>query len=112
MPKTFSVIISPAAEWCLQDIESFKMDSIGAIKAAEFADNLLISNVTAIVEDPKRYRYNGMLADKGFLFRERLDAQNEYRTIYDFDDSQVQILLFISMKQDVVKTLYRYLITR
>lgn len=112
MSHTFSVTLSPAAEWSLLDIESFKIDSIGASRAAEFTDNLLISSVSAILEDPMRYRYNGLLADKGLLFRERLDPDNEYRAIYDVDGSRVIILLFISMKQDIEKMLYRYLITR
>lgn len=112
MPENYEVIVSPAAEWSLQDIESFKVDSIGASKASKFVDDMLLSFIDAIAEDPARYRFNGRLAEKGIMFRERLDPDNEYRVLYDFDGKKIFILIFISMKQDIEKTLYRYLMSR
>ena len=42
------------------------------------------------------------------MLRERLDVESEYRILYDFDGNNIDILLFISMKQDFNKQLYRY----
>ncbi|CNI14002.1 type II toxin-antitoxin system RelE/ParE family toxin [Yersinia pekkanenii] len=106
------IIISPAAEWTLKDIESFKSGTMGPVKAGEFVDNLLISSITAISEDPIRYRFNSMLSDSGVQFRERLDPDSEYRVIYDYDGQTVEILAFVSMKQDLERVLYRYLMYR
>ncbi|WP_186379235.1 type II toxin-antitoxin system RelE/ParE family toxin [Yersinia massiliensis] len=106
------IIIAPAAEWTLKDIESFKSGMMGPVKAAAFVDNLLISSITAISEDPTRYRFNSILSDSGVQFRERLDPDSEYRVIYDYDGQTVEILVFISMKQDLERTLYRYLMFR
>jgi hypothetical protein len=39
-----------------------------------------------------------------------LDPDSEYRVIYDYDGQTVEILLFISMKQDLESALYRYLL--
>ncbi|HDM8302820.1 TPA: type II toxin-antitoxin system RelE/ParE family toxin [Yersinia enterocolitica] len=106
------IIISPAAEWTLQDIESFKSATMGPFKAGEFVDNLLISSITAISEDPVRYRFNSMLSDSGVQLRERLDPGSEYRVIYDYDGQTVETLAFVSMKQDLERFLYRYLMFR
>ncbi|MFL4558254.1 type II toxin-antitoxin system RelE/ParE family toxin [Yersinia kristensenii] len=106
------IIISPAAEWTLKDIESFKSGTMGSVKAGEFVDNLLISSITAINEDPVRYRFNAMLSDSGVQLRERLDPDSEYRVIYDYDGQTVEILAFVSMKQDLERVLYRYLMFR
>jgi hypothetical protein len=61
-----------------------------------------------------RYRYNAMLADKGISIRERLDPDNQYRCLYDFDEQNgvIEILLFVSTKQDLEKMLYRYLVVK
>ncbi|WP_392432462.1 type II toxin-antitoxin system RelE/ParE family toxin [Yersinia sp. HM-2024] len=106
------IIISPAAEWTLQDIESFKSATMGPVKAGEFVDNLLISSITAISEDPVCYRFNSMLSDSGVQLRERLDPDSEYRVIYDYDGQTAEILAFVSMKQDLERVLYRYLMFR
>lgn len=42
------------------------------------------------------------------MLRERLDVESEYRVLYDFDGEHIEILLFISMKQDFDKILYRF----
>ncbi|AFE61333.1 hypothetical protein Q7S_25916 (plasmid) [Rahnella aquatilis HX2] len=42
------------------------------------------------------------------MLRERLDVEGEYRVLYDFDGTNIEILLFVSMKQDFGKLLYRY----
>lgn len=108
MSKQYQVSIAPLAEQCLRDIESYKCGTVGAQQAASFVDNLLMESVTNIMQDPERYRYNVYLSDRGLLLRERLDVEGEYRVLYDFDGSTIDILLFISMKQDFGKTLYRY----
>ena len=66
------------------------------------------------LQDPDRYRYNAMLADKGISIRERLDPDNQYRCLYDFDEQNgvIEILLFVSTKQDLEKMLYRYLVVK
>ena len=108
MSQKYQVLISPLAEQCLKDIESYKSGTVGAQQAATIVDNLLMESVAKIVQDPERYRYNVYLADRGLLLRERLDVDGEYRVLYDFDGSAVHILLVISMKQDFGKMLYRY----
>ncbi|WP_447840820.1 hypothetical protein [Enterobacter bugandensis] len=60
------------------------------------------------MQDSERYRYNVHLSDRGLMLRERLDVEGEYRVLYDFVGSTIEILLFISMKQDFSKTLCRY----
>jgi mRNA-degrading endonuclease RelE of RelBE toxin-antitoxin system len=104
----FSVVVAPLAYQCLADIESYKSGTIGQQQAANFVDNLLTESVTNISEDPERYRFNVYLSDRGLMLRERLDVEGEYRVIYDFDGTHIEILLFVSMKQDFGKLLYRY----
>lgn len=108
MSKQYQVSIAPLAEQCLRDIESYKCGTVGAHQAAIFVDNLLMESVAYIMQDPERYRYNAFLSERGLLLRERLDVEGEYRVLYDFDGNSINILLFISMKQDFGKTLYRY----
>lgn len=108
MSQKYQVLISPLAEQCLKDIESYKSGTVGAQQAATMVDNLLMESVTKIVQDPERYRYNVYLSDRGLMLRERLDVDGEYRVLYDFDGSAVHILLVISMRQDFGKLLYRY----
>lgn len=93
---------------CLEDIESYKSGTIGAQQSASFVDNLLMDSVANILEDPGRYRFNAHLSDRGLMLRERLDVESEYRVLYDFDGTNIEILLFASMKQDYGKLLYRY----
>jgi len=54
------------------------------------------------------YRFNVYLSDRGLMLRARLDVEGEYCVLYDFDGTRIEILLFISMKQDFSKLLYRY----
>ena len=108
MSQKYRVLISPLAEQCLKDIESYKSGTVGAQQAATMVDNLLMESVTKIVQDPERYRYNVYLANRGLLLRERLDVDGEYRVLYDLDGSAIHILLVISMRQDFGKMLYRY----
>ena len=46
--------------------------------------------------------------------RERVDPDNQYRCLYDFDEQNgvIEILLFVSTKQDLEKMLYRYLVVK
>lgn len=108
----FNIVVSPAALKCLLEIESFKSMTMSSAEAAQYVDALFDRSLGAVAEDPARYRYTGFLTDKGLLLRERLDTDSEYRLIYDFNGETIEILLFISMKQDLEKALYRYLITR
>ncbi|WP_210502145.1 type II toxin-antitoxin system RelE/ParE family toxin [Pantoea ananatis] len=108
MSQRYQVLISPLAEQCLKDIESYKSGTAGAQQAATMVDNLLMESVSKIVQDPEIYRYNVYLADRGLLLRERLNVDGEYRVLYDFDGSSIHILLVISMRQDFGKMLYRY----
>ncbi|MDO7832308.1 type II toxin-antitoxin system RelE/ParE family toxin [Providencia sp. CRE-138-0111] len=87
---------------------------MSSIQAAAFVDELLLSSVKAISEDPKPYRPNQMLADNGLLIREWIDITNQYRCLYEFDKqtNNVVILLFISTAQDLEKTLYRHYILK
>lgn len=108
MSEQYLVVIAPLAEQCLKDIESYKSGTVGALQAAAFVDDLLMDSVENISQDPERYRYNVYLSERGLLLRERLDVEGEYRVLYDFTDNTIQILLFISMKQDFGNLLYRY----
>ncbi len=63
-------------------------------------------------EDPVRYRFNSMLSDSGVQLCERLGPDSEYRVIYDYDEQTVEILAFVSIKQDLERFLYRYLMFR
>nr|AAG31734.1 unknown [Erwinia amylovora]AAG31738.1 unknown [Erwinia amylovora] len=67
-----------------------------------------MDSVKNIKEEPRRYRFNAHLSERGLMLRERLDVESEYRVLYDFDGKHIEILLFISMKQDFDKQLYRY----
>lgn len=51
-----------------------------------------------------------MLSGCGVQLCERLDPDSEYRVIYDCDDKTIEILVFVSMKQDLESALYRYLV--
>ncbi|WP_148877518.1 type II toxin-antitoxin system RelE/ParE family toxin [Serratia marcescens] len=110
MPQEIRFTVAPAAEWSLKDIESYKSGTIGAVAAGVFVDNLLLSSLAAIADDPARYRFNAVLAGMGVRLHERWDPDSEYRVIYDYDGQTVEILLFISMKQDLESALYRYLL--
>lgn len=108
MSNQYSIVVAPMAQQCLEDIESYKSGTIGKQQAASFIDNLLMDSVDNIIQDPERYRFNVYLSDRGLLLRERLDVEGEYRVLYDFDGTNIEILLFVSMKQDFGKLLYRY----
>lgn len=108
MSEQYQLVIAPLAEQCLKDIESYKCGTVGAQQAAAFIDNPLMDSVDNISQDPERYRYNAYLSERGLLLRERLDVEGEYRVLYDFVDNTIQILLFVSMKQDFGNLLYRY----
>lgn len=51
MSKQYSIEVAPMAQQCLQDIESYKGGTIGAQRAAELVDNLLMDSVKNIMED-------------------------------------------------------------
>lgn len=108
MSKQYSINVAPTAYQCLQDIESYKSGTIGAQSAAELVDTLLMDSIANIMEDPERYRFNAHLSERGLMLRERLYVESEYRILYDFDGENIDILLFISMKQDFNRQLYRY----
>lgn len=108
MSNQFSIVVAPIAQQCLENIESYNSGTIGPQQAASFVDNLLIDSVTNIIQDPERYRFNVYLSDRGLMLRERLDVEGEYRVLYDFDGTNIEILLFVGMKQDFGKLLYRY----
>lgn len=115
MKKPLDILFSETAIWSLKDAESFKLNyTQNSQEAALFIDDLFNSTVTAISQDPTRYRYNAMLADKGILIRERIDIDSQFRCLYEFNqqNNTVNILLFISTKQDLKSTLYRYLILK
>lgn len=112
MPRQFRISIAPLAEWTLKDIESFKSITIGVSLAAECVDHLLMDSVAAIMQDPERYRFSYLLSQRGLNLRERVDPNSGYRVLYDFDGKSVQILMFLSVKQDFVTTLYRYQIMK
>lgn len=93
----------------LQDLEFFKAQFIVHAEAAKLIDSLLIRSVAAISQDPARYHFNGILADKGIRIREWLDTENDYRCFYDDGDpASVNILLYASMKEDFEAALYRH----
>nr|WP_226374790.1 type II toxin-antitoxin system RelE/ParE family toxin [Pantoea stewartii] len=92
----------------LRDIESYKSLTIGKQQAATFVDHLLMESVEKIMEDTERYHFNVLLSERGLMLRERLDLDGEFRVIYDFDGKNVEILLFVSMKQNFLNQLYRY----
>ncbi|MEG3132377.1 type II toxin-antitoxin system RelE/ParE family toxin [Rouxiella sp. T17] len=112
MSQSYQFDISQTALVSLQDIESFKTVSMGTEGAAEFTDGLLRDSLAAIAEDPERYRINGMLAEMGLSLRERIDPSSQYRVFYDIEGSTVEILFFISMKQDLEKALYRFMMAK
>jgi plasmid stabilization system protein ParE len=106
--EQYQVVIAPLAEHCLREIESYKSGTVGAQQAAAFVDNLLMDSVEKILQDPERYRYNAYLSERGVMLRERLDTEGDYRVLYDLQGDTIQILLFVSMKQDFGNLLYRY----
>lgn len=108
MTRQIRISIAPMAEWTLKDIESYKITTIGPRRAAEFVDHLFRDAIAAVMQDPERYRFSYLLSQRGLNLRERCDPESEYRVIYDFDGQNVQILMFLSMKQDFITTLYRY----
>lgn len=110
--KEQEIIITETALWSLEDAESYKTNYMLAKEASLFIDNLLDSAISAISEDPSRYRYNHELSNKGVSIRERIDLDRQYKCLYDFNEleNKVEILLFVSTKQDFEKMLYRYLI--
>jgi hypothetical protein len=104
-----SITLAETAVTSLQDLEFFKTQFIGNNEAAKLIDDLLLRSVSAISLDPARYRFNGILADKGIRIREWLDTDNEYRCFYDDGDPcRVVILLYASMKEDFESALYRH----
>lgn len=65
MPQEIRFTVAPAAEWSLKGIESYKSGTIGAVAAGVFVDNLLLSSLAAIADDPACYRFNAVLAGMG-----------------------------------------------
>lgn len=115
LKKTVNIRVSETALWSLKDAESFKLSCINNSEtAAVFIDQLFDSAIDAISQDPTRYRYNAMLADKGIAIHERIDVNSQFRCLYEFNEENntVDILLFISTKQDIEGMLYRCLILK
>lgn len=115
LKKTVNIRVSETALWSLKDAESFKLSCTNnSENAAVFIDQLFDSAIDAISQDPTRYRYNAMLADKGIAIRERIDVNSQFRCLYEFNEENntVDILLFISTKQDIEGMLYRCLILK
>ncbi|GIU13908.1 type II toxin-antitoxin system RelE/ParE family toxin [Shewanella morhuae] len=110
--QQYDVKVSEVALWSLQDIESFNAPRFGSEQVADFVDNLLLTSVKSIKEDPSRYRFNARLADKGVKLRERITSDGNYLILYDFDGKSVDILLFMSTKQDLEALLHRYMILK
>ncbi|CDH23526.1 type II toxin-antitoxin system RelE/ParE family toxin [Xenorhabdus bovienii] len=97
---------------CLEDIESFNALRLSPQKAIKITESLLRESITAISDDPKRYRFNASLLDLGLFVRERLDIDRGYRVLYEIKDDLIYILLFLSTKQDLTDALYRHQILR
>lgn len=108
----YTIDVTEVALWSLQDIESFNMTIFGAEQSADFVDDLLNESVAAIAEDPSRYKFSARLADKGVRLRERISPDGKYITLYDFDGEAVEILLFMSTRQDLESLLHRYMIVK
>ncbi len=107
--KEQTITLAETAVISLHDIEFFKSQFIGVEAAASFVDELLSRSISVISADPKRYRYNGILADKGVRVREWLDVENGYRCFYDeLNTFEIIILLYASMKEDFESALYRH----
>ncbi|HDS1207844.1 TPA: type II toxin-antitoxin system RelE/ParE family toxin [Shewanella algae] len=107
-----NTVISDVAIWTLEDIESFYTPYIGADRAADLTESLLRDTVSAIEEDPERYRFSARLADKGVRLRERITPDGQFTAIYDFDGETIEVLLFMSTKQDIESLLHRYMIVK
>lgn len=112
MKTTYTIKIAPTALWSLRDAESWKSFHNDPVSAAQWVDELLQTSIAAIAQDPKRYHHNVMMADKGLLIRERLSVEQGARCLYDVDEETktVEILLFVSMKQDLLSMFYRYVV--
>ncbi|MEQ9773362.1 type II toxin-antitoxin system RelE/ParE family toxin [Pectobacterium jejuense] len=110
MASSYTIKVAPAAVWSLQDAESYKSHYIGIEQAATWSESLFLTSIQAISKDPARYRHNAILSDKGIALRERLSTEDDFRCLYDVDEEHhvIEILLFVSMKQDLEKMLYRY----
>lgn len=108
--KDHAITLTDTAFKSLQDIEFFKSQFIiGPDAAAIFIDSLLSRSISAISDDPQRYRFNGFLADKGIRIREWLDVDKEYRCFYHLSKpNKISILLYASMKEDFESALYRH----
>ncbi|KHT26605.1 hypothetical protein [Pectobacterium carotovorum] len=110
MASSYTIKVAPTAVWSLQDAESYKSHYIGIEQAATWSESLFLTSIQAISQDPARYRHNAILSAKGIALRERLSIEDDFRCLYDVDEEHrvIEILLFISMKQDLEKMLYRY----
>ncbi|MGR7122249.1 type II toxin-antitoxin system RelE/ParE family toxin [Klebsiella aerogenes] len=85
MSKQYSINVAPTVYQCLQGIESYKSGTIVPQGAAELVDRLVMDSIANIMEGRERYRFNSHLFERGLMLRERLDAESEYRILYDFD---------------------------
>ena len=103
--------ITESALACFLDIESFKVNVLGADAAANFVEQLLVETVSAIETEPLLYRISAELADYGLRVHERIDRHG-YRTLYEVDGSVARLLLVLHTKQDIQSALYRHLIIR
>lgn len=109
--STVTVEITESAFLCLQDIESFKINIIGAEAAGQFVEQMLSGSVVAIGNNPTLYRINPDLANFGIRVHERID-EHGYRFLYELQDSVASILLILHTKQDIVSALFRHMIFR
>ncbi len=106
-----TVEITESALACFLDIESFKVNVLGADAAANFVEQLLVDAVAAIETEPLLYRFSSELADYGLRVHERIDRHG-YRTLYEVHGTVARILLVLHTKQDIESALYRHLIIR
>ncbi len=106
-----TVEITNSAFSCLQDIESFKVNTLGAEAAGHFVEQILSESVVAIGNNPTLYRINSDLADYGLHVHERIDEYG-YRFLYELHDSVASILLILHTKQDIVSALFRHMMFR
>lgn len=101
-----NVIIAKSARIMLENLEAYKVRSVGERRAQEIIDNLIESSVSSISENPGMHHKNLDALSRGVTLYEWIDTVNQYKALYTFDGKQAAIVIYCSTKEDFMRLFY------
>lgn len=108
----FKVNFTETAAICMEEVESFKRQNIGAAAAADFTDTLLEGIIEGLSNNPERHQVCPELLDLGVTSIRERNTPDGYRTLFEVNESSVYVLAVLHQRQSIQDTLFRHMILR